>query len=260
MARVKEARRPRWGCSVWSVWTTGSCRVCISSRDLIRRIGAPAVTRSATPMSGASQIRRATAFYGIAKRAEDSHDLIEWLAEQDWCTGKVAMSGTSYLAVAQWFAAAEQPPHLAAINPWEGVSDVYRDLVMRGGMPDTGFARQLQENSYWGKSRKEDILAEAERYPLMNDLWRNKIPRFDRIEVPAYVVASYSNSLHTAGTFRAWRRMGSDQEMAAHSQQSGVARLLRRGEPGRSAPVLRSLPEGRGQRLGADPAGPVLPS
>ncbi len=130
------------------------------------------------------------------------------------------MSGTSYLAVAQWFAAAEQPPHLAAINPWEGVSDVYRDLVMRGGMPDTGFARQLQENSFWGKSRKEDILAEAERYPLMNDLWRNKIPRFDRINVPAYVVASYSNSLHTAGTFRAWRRMNSEQKwLRVHNSQ-----------------------------------------
>ena len=154
------------------------------------------------------------------QEGRDCHDLIEWLAAQDWCTGKVAMSGTSYLAVAQWFAAAEQPPHLAAINPWEGVSDVYRDLVMRGGMPDTGFARQLQENSYWGKSRKEDILAEAERYPLMNDLWRNKIPRFDRINVPAYVVASYSNSLHTAGTFRAWRRMASDKKwLRIHNSQ-----------------------------------------
>jgi uncharacterized protein len=154
------------------------------------------------------------------QEGEDCHDLIEWLAAQDWCTGKVAMSGTSYLAVAQWFAAAEQPPHLTAINPWEGVSDVYRDLVMRGGMPDTGFARQLQENSYWGKSRKEDILAEAERYPLMNGLWRNKIPRVDRINVPAYVVASYSNSLHTAGTFRAWRGMGSEKKwLRIHNSQ-----------------------------------------
>ncbi len=74
------------------------------------------------------------------QEGRDCHDLIEWLAVQEWCTGKVAMSGTSYLAVSQWFTAAEQPPHLAAINPWEGVSDVYRDLVMRGGMPDTGFA------------------------------------------------------------------------------------------------------------------------
>ncbi|MFT2817141.1 CocE/NonD family hydrolase [Leifsonia sp. A12D58] len=146
------------------------------------------------------------------QEGRDCHDLIEWLAEQEWCSGKVGMSGTSYLAVSQWFTAAEQPPHLAAINPWEGVSDVYRDLVMRGGMPDIGFASTLQNNSFWGKNEKEDILAEAERYPLMTELWQNKIPEFDRINVPAYVVASYSNTLHTAGTFRAWRRMASEQK------------------------------------------------
>ena len=154
------------------------------------------------------------------QEGRDCHDLIEWLAEQEWCNGKVGMSGTSYLAVAQWFTAAEQPPHLAAINPWEGVSDVYRDLVMRGGMPDTGFAEQLQEGSFFGKNRKEDILSEAERYPLMTDLWENKIPDFDKITVPAYVVASYSNTLHTAGTFRAWRRIASEEKwLRIHNSQ-----------------------------------------
>ena len=154
------------------------------------------------------------------QEGRDCYDLIEWLAEQEWCTGKVGMSGTSYLAVSQWFTAAEQPPHLAAINPWEGVSDVYRDLVMRGGMPDTGFAQQLQDGSFFGKNEKEDILSEVERYPLMNDLWRNKIPDFDRIDVPAYVVASYSNTLHTAGTFRAWRRIASeDKWLRIHNGQ-----------------------------------------
>ncbi|MFF3442044.1 CocE/NonD family hydrolase [Streptosporangium sp. NPDC002721] len=154
------------------------------------------------------------------QEGRDCHDLIEWLGVQDWCNGKVAMSGTSYLAASQWFTAAEQPSHLAAINPWEGVSDTYRDLVLRGGMPDTGFAELLQEGSFLGKGRKEDILAEVERYPLMNDLWANKIPRFDRITVPAYVVASYSNTLHTVGTFRAWRRMASqDKWLRIHNGQ-----------------------------------------
>ncbi|MEU3733846.1 CocE/NonD family hydrolase [Streptomyces sp. NPDC033538] len=154
------------------------------------------------------------------QEGRDCYDLIEWLGVQDWCTGKVAMSGTSYLAVSQWFTAAEQPPHLAAINPWEGVSDVYRDLVMRGGMPDHGFARQLRDYSFWGKSRKEDIITEADLYPLMNDLWENKIPQFDKINVPAYVVASYSNTLHTAGTFRAWRRIASeDKWLRIHNTQ-----------------------------------------
>jgi uncharacterized protein len=150
----------------------------------------------------------------------DCYDLIEWLAEQEWCTGKVAMSGTSYLAVSQWFTAAEQPPHLAAINPWEGVSDVYRDLMMRGGMPDIGFARQLQEGSFFGKNQKEDIVSEVERYPLVNNLWENKIPDFNKITVPAYVVASYSNTLHTVGTFRAWRRIASDKKwLRIHNSQ-----------------------------------------
>jgi uncharacterized protein len=150
----------------------------------------------------------------------DCYDLIEWLAEQEWCTGKVGMSGTSYLAVSQWFTAAEQPPHLAAINPWEGVSDVYRDLVMRGGMPDIGFARTLQDGSFFGKNQREDILSEVKRYPLVNDLWENKIPDFARITVPAYVVASYSNTLHTIGTFRAWRRIASDKKwLRIHNSQ-----------------------------------------
>ena len=154
------------------------------------------------------------------QEGEDCYDLIEWLAAQEWCTGKVAMSGTSYLTVAQWITAAEQPPHLTAINPWEGFSDVYRDLVMRGGMPDTGFAERLQLYSYAGQNQREDILTEVERYPLMNDLWEDKTPQFEKITVPAYVVASYSSTLHTKGTFRAWRRISSAEKwLRIHDNQ-----------------------------------------
>ena len=48
--------------------------------------------------------------------------------------------------------------------------------------------------------------------------------------MPAYVVASYSNTLHTAGTFRAWRRHGSAEKWLAHPQRSGMARLLPGGD------------------------------
>jgi uncharacterized protein len=154
------------------------------------------------------------------QEGRDCHDLIEWLGVQEWCSGKVGMSGTSYLAVSQWFTAAEQPKHLAAINPWEGVSDVYRDLAMRGGMPDTGFVEQLQNGSFFGKNQKEDLLQEIKQYPIMNELWNNKIPEFNKIDVPAYIVASYSNTLHTSGTFRAWRNIASkDKWLRIHNGQ-----------------------------------------
>ncbi len=154
------------------------------------------------------------------QEAQDCYDLIEWLAEQSWCNSKVAMSGTSYLAISQWFTAAEQPPHLAAINPWEGLSDAYRDICMRGGMSDLNFTKRLQVN-HVGKGLREDVVAEAEKYPLANnELWEDKTARFEKITVPAYVVASYSNTLHTAGTFRAWRRMASEEKwLRIHNTQ-----------------------------------------
>jgi uncharacterized protein len=145
------------------------------------------------------------------QEGKDYHDLIEWLAVQDWCSGKVGTSGNSYLAISQWFVAAEQPPHLAAIAPWEGMSDIYRDLVARGGIPDLGFPHMLSR-SFVGKNLREDLAAEGERHPLVNALWESKIPEFEKITVPAYVVASYSNSIHTPGTFRGWRHMGSNEK------------------------------------------------
>lgn len=156
------------------------------------------------------------------QEGRDGHDLIEWLAVQDWCNGKVAMSGTSYLAFSQWFIAAEQPPHLVAINPNEGLSDAYRDLSVRGGMPDLWFTKRLQVNHVNAKQvQREDVYKEALHYPLAdNPVWQDKIAAFDKITVPAYVVASYSNTLHTQGTFRAWRRMASkDKWLRIHNSQ-----------------------------------------
>lgn len=145
------------------------------------------------------------------QEGRDGYDLIEWLAAQEWSNSKVAMSGTSYLAFSQWFIAAEQPPHLAAINPTEGLSDGYRDIAMRGGIPDADFVQRLQVNHVNPTDNlREDVTAEMTAYPLANNpIWDDKIVKFDQIKTPAYVVASYSNTLHTNGTFRAWQKMAS---------------------------------------------------
>lgn len=37
------------------------------------------------------------------------------------------------------FIAAEKPPHLKAIAPWEGISDFYRESISRGGIPNPAF-------------------------------------------------------------------------------------------------------------------------
>jgi hypothetical protein len=51
---------------------------------------------------------------------EDIYDIIEWIAVQPWCTGKIGMMGPSSYTGAQFEIAPNPPPHLMAIHPDEG--------------------------------------------------------------------------------------------------------------------------------------------
>jgi uncharacterized protein len=59
----------------------------------------------------------AGAFEPFANEPQDGHDVVEWLAKQPWCNGKVAMWGGSYAGFDQWATLKEFPPHLATIVP-----------------------------------------------------------------------------------------------------------------------------------------------
>ncbi len=56
-------------------------------------------------------------FEPFANEGRDGYDIVEWLAKQTWCNGKVAMWGGSYAGFDQWSTLKEFPPHLATIVP-----------------------------------------------------------------------------------------------------------------------------------------------
>jgi predicted acyl esterase len=56
---------------------------------------------------------------GGGSREFDSYDLIEWIAAQPWCTGKVGMVGISGFAAEQMHVARQKPPSLKAIFPYD---------------------------------------------------------------------------------------------------------------------------------------------
>lgn len=150
-----------------------------------------------------------------SQEANDCYDLIEWLAVQDWCNGKTALTGTSYLTFSQWFIAANQPPHLTCIAPHEGLQDAYRDIAYVGGIPDPNFLNRLQVNHVSSTKGvlREDMIEEMKKYPLANvELWKDKCAECNKIKIPVFVSASYSNTLHTMGTFRAWREISSEKK------------------------------------------------
>ena len=74
-----------------------------------------------------------------AEEVQDVYEVIEWMAAQPWCDGNVSMFGVSYFSMIQFLVANLQPPHLKCLfAPW-GLTDLYRDIVYRGGILGYGF-------------------------------------------------------------------------------------------------------------------------
>lgn len=153
-------------------------------------------------------------FHGdFVHEAPDLYDLIEWVARQPWSNGKVGMSGVSYLARCQWLVAALKPPHLAAINPWEGFVDMYREMAYHGGIRETNFISTAAKKTNLSLGLTEDIEQSAIAHPFYDAYWERKMPPLEKIEVPAFVVASWSDhGLHSRGTLEGFKRIASKEK------------------------------------------------
>ncbi len=161
-------------------------------------------------------------------QAKSYYEAIEWVARQGWCTGKVGLNGVSFLAITQYHVAAYQhyggpPPSLRCICPWEGFSNIYRDLACPGGLEDQGFG------PFWWVTEVKPALSGSatdfiehngslptdflKRHPLYDDFWREKSAKLDQITIPMLVCASFSDhGMHTVGSFRAFMKAKSDQK------------------------------------------------
>ncbi|OGM51040.1 hydrolase [Aspergillus bombycis] len=146
--------------------------------------------------------------------AEDGYDIVEAIAAMDWCNGSVGMAGNSALAIAQWFIAAQQPPSLKAIAPWEGLGDLYREQFCRGGwffMSNFDLIAQKivrgQENS-----GLEDFEEMYRRSPTSNAFWADKRVDMTKIQCPAYIRGSDVSTIHTMGSVRGYLEIPHDKK------------------------------------------------
>lgn len=143
---------------------------------------------------------------------QDYHDLIEWAGTQPWSNGRVGLLGVSYLAMSQYGAATTHPPHLAAICPWEGLTDVYRDLAYPGGVREDGFTIMWSAMTARAARMTQKVRPQFVARPELDEWYAAHTPELDRIEVPMLVCGSFSDhNLHTRGSFEAFRRVSSPQ-------------------------------------------------
>jgi predicted acyl esterase len=147
------------------------------------------------------------------QEGEDYYDLIEWAGTRPWSNGRVGLAGVSYLGMSQWQVAAMNPPHLAAINPWEALSDAYRELAFHGGIPETQFLERWQQVSSYSLGNVEDLVLAAVDHPLDDDYWRGKVADLSKVRVPAYVLVGWADqACHTRGSLDAFAALASEQK------------------------------------------------
>jgi uncharacterized protein len=186
------------------------------------------------------------------RETRDYYECIEWAAAQRWSSGKVGLLGVSYHAMNQWQVAALQPPHLAAICPWEGGSDFYRDFTRHGGILNV-FVRQwyppqvsavqhgvgergprhratgglvagsqtLPEPELAGN--RADTPSEVLARPLLDSFYAHRSPDLAKVTVPVLSAANWAHHLHTRGNFEGYARIASRQKwLEVHGLQHWV--------------------------------------
>ena len=174
---------------------------------------------------------------------QDYYECIEWAGVQPWSNGKVGLCGISYYAFTQWAVAAMRPPHLAAICPWEGFVDYYRDSTHQGGIFSNVFTtawwpRQVLVNQYGnanshhrdretgerttgGPALSEEMLrynradypGDLLQHPLDDAWYAERTPDLSRIEVPLLSAGNWGGpGLHLRGNIEGYLAAGSKRK------------------------------------------------
>ena len=173
---------------------------------------------------------------------QDFFDCIEWAGSQPWSNGKVGLSGISYYAVNQWSVAAMGPKHLAAICPWEGFNDFYRELSYHGGiyssfqrhwydkqiMPiqhgygDRGFKSRANGELAAGpetlsdeelEKNRFDLHGEFSSHPFDDEYYAARTPDLSKITVPVLSCANWGGApLHPRGNFNGYMHSSSEKK------------------------------------------------
>jgi uncharacterized protein len=181
------------------------------------------------------------------REIDDLSQCIEWAGTQPWSNGKVGMLGISYYASNQWRVAGTHPPHLAAIIPWEGQNDRYRDSGYHGGILSEfqkrwakhqvsaiqyGTGERARKNPNTGESvagpvtlseeelakNRIDVFDELKKHPL-DDRWhRERSADLSLVTTPLLTCANWGGQgIHPRGNFNGFIESRSRQKwLEAH--------------------------------------------
>ncbi len=137
----------------------------------------------------------------------DAHDLVEWLATQPYCDGRMGMVGESFGGQTAYGAAIERPEHLLAIAPMQSPGSLYHDVIHPGGIKST----ERGEIDSWpdiaNMTSEGAIDADAEyaanrEHPSFDEFWRDRsfVDRLDTVAVPVLAMGGWNDHYFRSGS------------------------------------------------------------
>jgi predicted acyl esterase len=123
---------------------------------------------------------------------QDGYDTVEWLAQQNWSTGKIGTFGSSQAGFAQNFLAVTRPPHLVAQYMIDTGLSLYHEGYRIGGTtrPERfrGMDAVCREPAH-----NRALLAEWFQHPTYDDYWKQEdcSRHFDKMDVPCFTIGSW---------------------------------------------------------------------
>jgi predicted acyl esterase len=157
------------------------------------------------------------------RETRDLYFCIEWAGTQNWCNGKVGLCGISYYAINQWQVAALQPPHLAAMIPWEGgiLSNVFMEiwyaaqvLTIQHGLGENGPKDPWLNEPAAGPetldpgeliATRVDWISNIKKHKLYDNFHKSRSADFSKIKTPFLSAANWGGfGLHPRGNFEAF--------------------------------------------------------
>lgn len=149
---------------------------------------------------------------------QDGYDAVEWVASQEWCSGKVGTWGPSALGHVQYATARQQPPHLACCVPMVATA-VYRFETFYPG----GALRQEYVNTLdvLGFGMKRSITGSASKnwvWRLLELSWRPQ-----QIHVPMLLIGGWYDihAQEVPDDFNSLRQDGYEPVRAEHGLLMG---------------------------------------
>lgn len=171
------------------------------------------------------------------KDPQDGHDVIEWVASQSWCTGKIGMVGGSYEGLTQWWSAASRPKQLVCIAPL-CIGGVQHQLPFGAGIPQQywlwwmtsvlGRTQQFPGAPAWEASMTHLPLKTLdEPFGLSRSVWRKyvageieffsdastlSLEDYDNIDIPVLIGVGWWDDQETMLAWRALQQAKSANE------------------------------------------------